>query len=158
MADKVALLPSEVPFRKRFEEAVGQPLRERSGTTGGSAVWRGDEYSAGDRSAVSGARGTRATPTGVAADVSRRDPPWEKTQVLPTVVAIWRRENHWFGRERKKETLDEFFQKQLSAFQRSAIRAACVDMQEPFRQSLDQWVPECPPSFTFSVADGVGDG
>ena len=27
----------------------------------------------------------------------------------------------WFGRERKKETLDEFFEKQLSAFQRSAI-------------------------------------
>jgi transposase len=25
----------------------------------------------------------------------------------------------------------------------SAIRAACVDMWEPFRQSLEQWVPEC---------------
>jgi transposase len=49
----------------------------------------------------------------------------------------------WFGRERKKETLDEFFQKQLSAFQRSAIRAACVDMHEPYRLSLEQWVPQC---------------
>lgn len=37
----------------------------------------------------------------------------------------------WFGRERKKETLDEFFEKQLGAFQRSTIRAACVDMHEP---------------------------
>ena len=45
--------------------------------------------------------------------------------------------------ERKKQTLDEFFEKHLSAFQRSAIRAACVDMWEPFRQSLEQWVPEC---------------
>ncbi len=44
----------------------------------------------------------------------------------------------WFGRERKKETLDEFFEKQLSGFQRIAIRAACVDMWEPFRQSIDQ--------------------
>jgi Transposase len=44
---------------------------------------------------------------------------------------------------RKKETLDEFFEKHLSAFQRSAIRAACVDMWEPYRQSLEQWVPEC---------------
>ena len=45
--------------------------------------------------------------------------------------------------ERKKQTLDEFFEKHLSAFQRSVIRAACVDMWEPFRQSLEQWVPEC---------------
>ena len=45
----------------------------------------------------------------------------------------------WFGRERKKETLDEFFEGQLSTFQRSAIRAACVDMWEPFRQSIEQW-------------------
>jgi len=49
----------------------------------------------------------------------------------------------WFGRERKKETLDEFLEKQLSSFQRSAIRAACVDMWEPFRQNLEQWVPRC---------------
>jgi Transposase len=49
----------------------------------------------------------------------------------------------WLGRERKKETLDEFFEKQLSAFQRGPLRAACVDMWEPFRQSLAQWVPEC---------------
>ena len=27
----------------------------------------------------------------------------------------------WFGRERKKETLDEFFEKQLSAFQRLSL-------------------------------------
>jgi transposase len=49
----------------------------------------------------------------------------------------------WFGRERKKETLDEFFEKRLSAFQRSAIGAACVDMHEPYRLSLAQWVPQC---------------
>jgi hypothetical protein len=28
-------------------------------------------------------------------------------------------------------------------FQRSAIRAACVDMWEPFRQSIQQWAPQC---------------
>ena len=49
----------------------------------------------------------------------------------------------WFGRERKKETLDEFLEKHLSAFQRSAVRAAGVDMWEPFRHSLQQWVPQC---------------
>jgi hypothetical protein len=37
----------------------------------------------------------------------------------------------WFGRERKKETLDEFFHTELSVGQRSRISAACVDMWEP---------------------------
>jgi transposase len=49
----------------------------------------------------------------------------------------------WFGRERKKETLDEFFDTELSARQRSGIDAACVDMWEPFRLSIEQWVPRC---------------
>jgi transposase len=49
----------------------------------------------------------------------------------------------WFGRERKKETLDTFFQEGLSARQRRGIQAACVDMWEPFRLSLEQWAPNC---------------
>ena len=49
----------------------------------------------------------------------------------------------WFGAERKKETLDEFFRAQLSAFRRGAVRAACVDMWRPFRQSIEQWLPQC---------------
>ena len=49
----------------------------------------------------------------------------------------------WFGRERKKQTLDEFFQTELSAGQRMRISAACVDMWEPFRLSIEQWAPRC---------------
>jgi transposase len=49
----------------------------------------------------------------------------------------------WFGRERKKETLDEFFEKELSARQRRGIEAACIDMWEPFRLSIEQWAPRC---------------
>src|SRR5260370_9026689 len=67
----------------------------------------------------------------------------KKTKFLRVVRNMETGEPMWFGRERKKQTLDEFFEKHLSAFQRSAIRAACVDMWEPFRQSLEQWVPEC---------------
>jgi transposase len=67
-----------------------------------------------------------------------------KKQKFMTVVSnLESREPLWFGRERKKETLDEFFEKQLSALQRSAIRAACVDMWEPFRQSLERWTSNC---------------
>jgi transposase len=40
-------------------------------------------------------------------------------------------------------TLDEFFQTQLSAFQRGGVEAACVDMHEPYGLSLEQWVPQC---------------
>src|ERR1035441_10943091 len=49
----------------------------------------------------------------------------------------------WFGRERKKETLDGFFREELSARQRRGIEAACVDMWEPFRLSIEQWAPNC---------------
>src|SRR5258706_5977884 len=67
----------------------------------------------------------------------------KKQKFLTVVSNLETGEPLWLGRERKKQTLDEFFEEQLSAFQRSAIRAACVDMWEPFRQSLEQWVPEC---------------
>jgi transposase len=67
----------------------------------------------------------------------------KKQKFLTVVTNLETGEPLWFGRERKKETLDEFFEKHLSAFQRSVIRAACVDMWEPFRQSLEQWAPEC---------------
>jgi hypothetical protein len=40
----------------------------------------------------------------------------------------------WFGRERKKETLDEFFRTQLVSRQRKRIGAACVDMWERNRR------------------------
>jgi transposase len=48
----------------------------------------------------------------------------------------------WFGWERKKETLDQFFQT-LSARQCQGIEAACVDMHEAFRLSIEPWTPQC---------------
>jgi len=76
----------------------------------------------------------------------------KKQKFLTVVSNLETGEPLWFGRERKKETLDEFFEKHLSAFQRSAVRAACVDMWEPFRQSLEQGYQSagsCTTSFTF---------
>jgi transposase len=49
----------------------------------------------------------------------------------------------WFGRERKKETLDDFLGKELSVRQRRGIEAVCVDMWKPYRQSIEQWLPQC---------------
>jgi transposase len=67
----------------------------------------------------------------------------KKQKFLTVVSNLETGEPLWFGRERKKETLDEFLEKQLSRFQRNAIRAGCVDMWEPFRQSIEQWLPQC---------------
>jgi hypothetical protein len=56
-------------------------------------------------------------------------------------VQTWRLLRLWFGRERKKETLDEFFNKELTAKQRRGIEAACVDVWEPY---LAAWADEYP--------------
>ena|SRR5215471_1711640 len=76
-----------------------------------------------------------------------------KKQKFITVVSnLGNVEPVWFGRERKKETLDEFFQKVLSASQRMRITAACVDMWEPYRQSVEQWRRTAALSMTSSTS------
>ena len=142
-AEKVPLLPSKAPFSKRFEEAVGQACESaavrrvaRQFALAASTVRAIDlryleRWAQGRRRPALRQMGVDEIYLG-------------KNQKFLTVVTnLETGEPLWFGRERKKETLDEFFEKHLSAFQRSAIRAACVDMWEPFRQSLEQWVPEC---------------
>ena len=47
----------------------------------------------------------------------------KKHKFLTVVTNLETGEPLWFGRERKKETLDEFFENHLSGFQRSALRA-----------------------------------
>ena len=69
-----------------------------------------------------------------------------KSQKFLTVVSnLQSGEPVWFGWERKWETLDQFFQQELSPRQRQGIEAACVDMYEAFRLSLEQWAPQVQP-------------
>jgi transposase len=67
----------------------------------------------------------------------------KKQKFLTVVSNLETGEPLWFGRERKKETLDEFFDQELSVRQRRGIEAACVDMWKPFRLSIEQWAPKC---------------
>jgi transposase len=67
----------------------------------------------------------------------------KKVKFVTVVSNLESGEPVWFGRERKKETLDEFFRNQLSARQRWNIQAACVDMWEPFKLSIEGWAPNC---------------
>jgi transposase len=87
-------------------------------------------------------------------DAGRRKPPLrqmgvdeiyrgKKGKFLTVVCNLETAEPLWFGRERKKETLDDFFRSQLRSGQRKRIEAACVDMWEPFRLSLEEWAPDC---------------
>jgi transposase len=141
--EKVPQLPSKAPFSKRFEEAVGQGCE--------SAPVRRVARQFGLSPSTVRAIDLRYLKRWAA---SRRKPALrqmgidemylgKKQKFLTVVSNLETGEPLWFGRERKKETLDEFFEQHLSGFQRSVIRAACVDMWEPFRQSLEQWVPNC---------------
>jgi len=141
--EKVPLLPSKAPFSKRFEDAVGQACESAA--------------------ARQVARRFGLTETTVRAIDLRYLERWAATRREPTlrhmgVDEIYRGKNDkfltvvsnletgeplWFGKERKKETLDEFFRTQLRSGQRKRIEAACVDMWEPFRLSLEEWVPGC---------------
>jgi transposase len=141
--EKVPQLPSKAPFSKRFEEAVGLACES-------AAVRRvaqqfglaGSTVRAIDLRYLKRWAETRRKPA--LRQMGIDEIHLGKKQKFLTVVSnLETGEPLWFGRERKKETLDEFLEKQLSRFQRSAIRAACVDMWEPFRQSIEQWLPQC---------------
>jgi len=141
--EKVPQLPSKALFSKRFEEAVGLACE--------SAAVRRVAKQFGLSPSTVRAIDIRYLKRWAA---SRRKPALrqmgideiylgKKQKFLTVVSNLQTGEPLWFGRERKKETLDEFLGQQLSAFQRRVVQAACVDMWEPFRQSLEQWVPQC---------------
>jgi transposase len=141
-AEKVETLPSKAPFSKRFEEAVGKACES-------APVLRvAQQFHLPERTvrAIDVRYLTRWAER-------RRKPALRhmgadeiylgKSQKFLTVVSnLQTGEPLWFGEGRKKETLDEFFQ-QLTARQRGGIEAACVDMHEAFRLSIEQWASQC---------------
>ncbi len=141
--EKVPLLPSKAPFSQRFEDAVGQACESaaarqvalRFGLA--ASTVRAIDLRYLERWAAS-----RRKP--VLAQMGVDEIHLGKKQKFITVVSnLDSAEPVWFGRERKQETLDGFFQEELSAGQRMRIAAACVDMWEPYRLSIEQWAPNC---------------
>jgi transposase len=142
-AEKVAQLPSKAPYSKRFEEAVGQACE--------SAAARQVARRMGMAASTVRAIDLRYLERW---DAKRRQPllrqmgvdeifRGKKGKFLTVVSNLETAEPLWFGRERKKETLDDFFRGQLVSRQRRRIEAACVDMWEPFRLSIEAWAPQC---------------
>ena len=142
-AEKVVELPSRAPFSKRFEDIVGLACE--------SAPARRVARQFGLSETTVRAIDLRYLERWVAA---RRKPALrqmgvdeiylgKKTKFVTVVSNLESGEPVWFGRERKKDTLDEFFRSQLSGRQRRNVMAACVDMWEPFRLSIQEWAPHC---------------
>ena len=141
--ERVAQLPSKAPFSKRFEDAVGEACESAAARRVAKQVRLAastvrlidlrylERWAAGRRKPGLRQLGVDEIHLG------------KKQKFLTVASNLESGEPLWFGRERKKETLDEFFQDELSARQRRGIKAACVDMWEPYRQSIEQWAPDC---------------
>lgn len=140
--ERVPLLPSKAPFSKRFEDAVGLACEMASARQ----VSRQFGLSASTVRAIDKRYLERW-------DASRRKPALrqmgvdeiylgKKQKFLTVVCNLETSEPLWLNSERKKESLDEFFQT-LNPRQRRGIEAACVDMWEPFRRSIEQWASQC---------------
>jgi transposase len=65
----------------------------------------------------------------------------KRDKFLTVVSDLESGEPLWVGPERKRETLDRFFAEALPPQRRRAVRAVCVDMWEPFVQSLRAHLP-----------------
>jgi transposase len=141
--EKVPLLPSKAPFSQRFEEAVGQACESASARQVARRMGLAEStVRAIDLRYLERWEAKRRLPPlrQMGVDEIYRG---KKGKFLTVVCNLETGEPLWFGRERKKETLDEFFRTQLVSRQRKRIEAACVDMWEPFRLSIEQWAPQC---------------
>jgi len=141
--EKVEQLPSKAPFSKRFEEIVGETCESAAArrvakqfklaesTVRNIDLRYLERWSAGRKRAPLKHLGVDEIHLG------------KKTKFLTVASNLESTEPLWFGRERKTETLDEFFKTELRAGQRKRIEAACLDMWEPFRTSIQKWAPQC---------------
>lgn len=141
--EKVPLLPSKAPFSQRFEDAVGLACESASARQVGRQFGLpASTVRAIDLRYLERWSSARKMPALKQMGVDEIHI-GKKEKFLTVVSNLDSREPLWFGRERKKETLDQFFETELTARQRRGISSACVDMWEPFRLSIQQWAPNC---------------
>jgi transposase len=141
--ERVDQLPSKAPFSKRFEDAVGLACEGASARQ----VARAFRLSESTVRAIDLRyleRWATARKKPALRQMGVDEIHLGKKQKFLTVVSnLETGEPLWFGSDRKKETLDTFFNEDLSRRQQQRIEAACLDMWEPFRLSIEQWAPQC---------------
>jgi transposase len=141
--ERVDQLPSKAPFSKRFEDAVGQAC-EGASARQVAVRFRLPESTVRAIDLRYLERWAAARKKPALRQMGVDEIHLGKKQKFLTVVSnLETGEPLWFGAERRKETLDTFFKEELSQRQRRRIEAACVDMWEPFRLSIEQWAPQC---------------
>jgi len=141
--EKVDQLPSKAPFSKRFEEAVGEACESASARRVAKQFGLAEStVRAIDLRYLERWNAQRKKP--VLRHLGVDEIFLGKAMKFVTVASnLESGEPLWFGRERKKETLDEFFRTQLNKRQRQRIEAACVDMWDPYKASIQEWSPDC---------------
>jgi transposase len=141
--ERVPQLPSKAPFSKDFEDAVGLACESAAARQ----VARQFKLAAGTVRAIDQRyleRWAKSRKKPVLRQMGVDEIYLGKTQKFLTVVSnLETGEPVWFGKERKEDTLDEFFRGELSGLQRGRITAACVDMWQPFTASILKWAPQC---------------
>ena len=141
--EKVDQLPSKAPFSKRFEEAVGEACESASARRVAKQFGMAEStVRAVDLRVLERWNAQRKKPALQHMGVDEIFL-GKKTKFVTVVSNLETAEPLWFGLERKKETLDEFFRTELSARQRKRIESACVDMWEPYSASIGEWAPNC---------------
>ena len=141
--ERVEQVPSKAPYTLRFEDRIGQACE--------SAAARRVARQYGLPESTVRAIDLRYLERWAA---KRRKAPLKhmgvdeihmgkKDKFITVVSNLQTGDPLWFGRERKRETLDEFFRTELRSSQRKNIEAACVDMWQPFTDSIAEWVPGC---------------
>ena len=139
--ERVDQLPSKAPFSKRFEEAVGEACESASARRVAKQLGMAESTVRNiDLRVLERWNQQRKKPALQQLGVDEIFL-GKKTKFVTVASNLETGEPLWFGLERKKETLDEFFRTQLNARQRQRIESACVDMWEPFSLSLREWAP-----------------
>ncbi len=126
--EEVPQLPSKAPYSKDFEDAVGLACESAAARQ----VARQFGLSATTVRAIDQRyleRWAKSRKRPILKQMGVDEIYLGKTQKFLTVVCnLETGEPLWFGKDRKEETLDEFFGSELSAMQRGRIEAACVDL------------------------------
>ena len=141
--EQMPQVPSKAPYTRRFEDSVGRACESAAASQVARHMKLSESTVRGiDLRYLERCEAERRRPVlrQIGVDEIYQG---KKDKFLTVVCDLQTGEPLWFGRERKKETLDEFFRTELNHKQRQRIEAACVDMWEPFRMSIEQWAPQC---------------
>jgi hypothetical protein len=138
-AEKVPLLPSEGPFSKRFEDAVGQGCESAAASQVAKQLgWR--RARCGPSISVIWRAGPRR---GAAPDRRRRDLSGQEAEV----PYRGQQPEHWLAavvRRRAQEgDAGRVLRHPIERLSAGRSTAACVNVGQPFRRSINEWLPGC---------------